>query len=175
MKWARNPLQEEVVYIITETVKKRRCKSGGEGCISSYWRLTCWSASCAGVRCILRGWSGAIVTDAWAAGANVGVRLRGVEGKLRPFWGKWSEKSPPIPWINQCQQLNWWYLLRDVLEVLNNHPFLGVFLIFLGFEFLSIELGDRLDGHFWEKAFTQNPKQALSRGRFISTLPQYSR
>ena len=23
-----------------------------------------------------------------------------------------------------------------------------------------IEFGDRLDGHFWEKAFTQNPKQA---------------
>ena len=29
-------LLEEVVYVITETVKKRRCKSGGEGCIRGY-------------------------------------------------------------------------------------------------------------------------------------------
>ncbi len=28
-----------------------------------------------------------------------------------------------------------------------------------------IKFSDRLDGHFWEKAFTQNPEQARSRER----------
>ncbi len=45
--------------------EKRRCKSGGEGCISGYWRLTRWNASCAEVRCGLRGWSGDTVWQSW--------------------------------------------------------------------------------------------------------------
>ncbi|HAX5274211.1 TPA: hypothetical protein JZG77_004168 [Escherichia coli] len=50
-----------------------------------------------------------------------------------------EKKSPSMPGINQCQQYKWRYRLRDVLAVLNNHPFLGVFLIFLGIKFLSIK------------------------------------
>ena len=32
VRYCERRLLEDVVYVITETVKKRRCKSGGEGC-----------------------------------------------------------------------------------------------------------------------------------------------
>lgn len=83
--------------------------------------------------------SGRAGYDAWAAGPNAVLRLRAAEGKLRPFWGKWSKKTSPIPCINQCQQYKRWYIPDEVPDVLNKCSFF-VFLIFPGDKFLSMNI-----------------------------------
>lgn len=106
---AKRRLLEEVVYVITETVRKTARQITLRGIYQRLLKVDPLKCVLCGSQMRFTGLKRGyrlteLVVMHEPPGPDAVVRLRAAERKLRSFYGKWSKKPSLIPSINQCQQ-----------------------------------------------------------------------